>query len=513
MDLRDILRDGIYDARRERQFAPKTNPKELLKLFRILYKNKPRFRDGQFTQVGDVIDFVIDENGHRTGKVVEATHSVFGEVVVKMCRVTPMTPNKPLERLRREVLFLRRMHNCNHIVQVLGSTCATEGKVDRRHLVTIVFEKMTDGTIEQALEALPKSERRMPEEQVLYMARDILTGLHIMHTTNDVDCPSLHLDIKPANIGIITNDRGEKIYKLLNFELTIQQNWSGKGSKIGGKTLLRLTDAKSPFMSPELYTADEFQTIIGPESDLWSLAVTMYYCLTGNYPFTADATGTAESMRISILNDQPRHILEAAEACSATISSHTGNIVMQGLQKNINDRFPSAKAMLDTVLAAIELLRENLGVRFTGHDHPIEDGAIGAISDITMQENVVGGGGDPAGAPTTIPMNPWTDNGLGSTGNYYNSNVWGMNDGLDPLYATQSHMHEQNNVFGGGFMTPSFFGGMLSGAGAVSPPGLPIPSQAMDSTLLPPSLPGGGNSYSTLSGSPGSMYDPAPSMA
>ena len=188
------------DARRERQFAPKTNPKELLKLFRILYKNKPRFRDGQFTQVGDVIDFVIDENGHRTGKVVEATHSVFGEVVVKMCRVTPMTPNKPLERLRREVLFLRRMHNCNHIVQVLGSTCATEGKVDRRHLVTIVFEKMT-GTIEQALEALPKSERRMPEEQVLYMARDILTGLHIMHTTNDVDCPSLHLDIKPANIG------------------------------------------------------------------------------------------------------------------------------------------------------------------------------------------------------------------------------------------------------------------------------------------------------------------------
>ena len=88
----------------------------------------------------------------------------------------------------------------------------------------------------------------------------------------------------------------------------------------------------------------------------------MYYCLTGNYPFTADATGTAESMRISILNDQPRHILEAAEACSATISSHTGNIVMQGLQKNINDRFPSAKTMLDTVLAAIDLVRSNLRV-------------------------------------------------------------------------------------------------------------------------------------------------------
>ena len=97
--------------------------------------------------------------------------------------------------------------------------------------------------------------------------------------------------------GIITNDRGEKIYKLLNFELTIQQNWSGKGGKIGGKTLLRLTDAKSPFMSPELYTADEFQTIIGPESDLWcvlNVAIENYlrsgYVLTDS-PLIVNKTG------------------------------------------------------------------------------------------------------------------------------------------------------------------------------------------------------------------------------
>ena len=192
------------DSRRERQFAPETNRKELLKLFSILYKNKPRFRDGQFTQVGEVIDFVVDEDGHRTGKVVEATHSIFGPVVVKMCRVTPMparAPNKPLERLRREVLFLRSMHSCDNIVQVLGSTCVTEGKVDHRHLVTIVLEKMTDGTVEQAMEALPAGQRLMHEKQVLCMARDILAGLHVMHSRTDADAPSLHLNIKPANIG------------------------------------------------------------------------------------------------------------------------------------------------------------------------------------------------------------------------------------------------------------------------------------------------------------------------
>ena len=195
----------FLDSRRERQFAPETNPNELLKLFRILYKNKPRFRNGKFTQVGDVVSFVVDEDGHRTGKVVEATHSMLGAVVVKMCRVTPMprARNKPLDRLRREVLFLSRMHSCNHIVQVLGSTCATEAKVDHRHLVTIVLEKMTDGTLEQAMEALPEGQGCMHEMEVLCMARDILTGLHVMHSDTGAGSPSLHLNIKPANIGKI----------------------------------------------------------------------------------------------------------------------------------------------------------------------------------------------------------------------------------------------------------------------------------------------------------------------
>ena len=71
--------------------------------------------------------------------------------------------------------------------------------------------------------------------------------------------------------GICTNTRGEKIYKLLDFELAIRQDWIMTGGKFDVKAPLRLAGAKTRFMSPELYEADEFQTKIeiGPQSDLW----------------------------------------------------------------------------------------------------------------------------------------------------------------------------------------------------------------------------------------------------
>ena len=88
-----------------------------------------------------------------------------------------------------------------------------------------------------------------------------------------------------------------------------------------------------------------------------SLAVTMYYCLSGSHPFAPDAAATVESIRSSIMNDQPQHVSEATQLCNATISSHTVGIVMKNLKKKMNDRFPSAKTMLKAVLSAMEWVR------------------------------------------------------------------------------------------------------------------------------------------------------------
>ena len=83
----------------------------------------------------------------------------------------------------------------------------------------------------------------------------------------------------------------------------------------------------------------------------------MYYCLTGSFPFAPDAAATTEHIRNSILSDQPQHIGEAAKLYNVNISTSTANIVMQGVQKKMEERFPSAKTMLDAVLTAINWVR------------------------------------------------------------------------------------------------------------------------------------------------------------
>ena len=86
--------------------------------------------------------------------------------------------------------------------------------------------------------------------------------------------------------------------------------------------------------------------------------MTMYYCLSGIYPFAPDAAATVENIRSSIMKDHPQHVDKAAQLCNATISSTTVRIVMKNLEKNMVDRFPSAQAMLEAVSRAMEWVRK-----------------------------------------------------------------------------------------------------------------------------------------------------------
>ena len=74
---------------------------------------------------------------------------------------------------------------------------------------------------------------------------------------------------------------------MLDFELAIRQDWTSKGGKFDVKAPLRLAGAKTRFMSPELYVADEFHTKIdiGPGSDLWCVLATRDGRMIATAPF------------------------------------------------------------------------------------------------------------------------------------------------------------------------------------------------------------------------------------
>ncbi len=97
---------------------------------------------------------------------------------------------------------------------------------------------------------------------------DALSMLHKNHVT--------HLDIKPQNIMLATAENGEARPVLIDFGLSKHYDKEGKATSI------RLPDGYSEGFSP----AEQYGgiTTFSPTADVYSLAATFYYCITGKTP-------------------------------------------------------------------------------------------------------------------------------------------------------------------------------------------------------------------------------------
>lgn len=97
---------------------------------------------------------------------------------------------------------------------------------------------------------------------------DALSMLHKNHVT--------HLDIKPQNIMLATAENGEARPVLIDFGLSKHYDKDGKA------TSTRLPGGYSEGFSP----AEQYGgiTSFSPTADVYSLAATFYYCLTGKTP-------------------------------------------------------------------------------------------------------------------------------------------------------------------------------------------------------------------------------------
>ena len=110
---------------------------------------------------------------------------------------------------------------------------------------------------------IKKSKGKLSEKFLLSVFPPILTGLRELHVNN-----FLHLDIKPANILL----RASGTPLLLDFG-AVQQIEPGTRYK-GVQTLTH------GFAPPEQYESG----VMGPWSDIYSLGMTMRFCITGKAP-------------------------------------------------------------------------------------------------------------------------------------------------------------------------------------------------------------------------------------
>src|SRR6188768_2551133 len=92
----------------------------------------------------------------------------------------------------------------------------------------------------------------------------------------------VHRDLKPDNIFLVTDEENRPITKILDFGVAKSSSQAIDGSNTKTGAMLGTPYYMSPEQAQGIKTVDS-------RSDLWSLAVIVFQCVTGRLPFESEA--------------------------------------------------------------------------------------------------------------------------------------------------------------------------------------------------------------------------------
>jgi tRNA A-37 threonylcarbamoyl transferase component Bud32 len=165
---------------------------------------------------------------------------------------------------------------------------------------------------------------RLEEGEVREISAQLLRALSYAHRRGVI-----HSDIKPSNI--LTTEEGR--VKVADFgiaRIVESEESAGEPGEIIGS---------ARYMSPEQLRGEETT----PRSDVYSVGILLYHCLTGRPPFSGDPK-TVARRHASETPTPPRKL-------NKKISARMEAVILKALSKNPENRYPSASAMLDDIEA------------------------------------------------------------------------------------------------------------------------------------------------------------------
>jgi serine/threonine-protein kinase len=229
-----------------------------------------------------------------------------------------------IARFRAEAALLARLNDVN---------VATLYSFFREGDEFFMVMELVEG---ENLASLMRSASRPSPERSLLLTTQVLSALHHAHRLE-----ILHRDIKPANI-LVTTDGTAKITDF------------GIARALGSERLTRDTRLVGTleYLAPERIKGEEGDF----RSDLYSVGAVLYELLTQRLPF--ERASDFELMRAH-LEERPMPLREALPHIPPTLEA----IVLRALAKRPEDRFATAKEMLDA-LAGVSLHTEVPATRF-----------------------------------------------------------------------------------------------------------------------------------------------------
>jgi eukaryotic-like serine/threonine-protein kinase len=300
----------------------------------------PAITDGALSLVGQTIDgryellSVLGQGG--MGVVYEAIHvGTRKRAAVKLILGAVGAPKEVLARFAREAQATGSL-NSEHIVQIYDT-----GRDEISQRSYMAMEMLVGET----LSALIKRIAPVPEEVALRLIAQVLLGLSKAHEAGVV-----HRDIKPANIFIVQTDAGDRVAKILDFGIAKMVNPDFKLAGGEGLTSTGTFLGSPRYMAPEQMLN---QTSIDHRADIWSVGVVLFQLLTGRTPH-ADVDSLGEIVLAVCSKDAP-----GVQSIAPWTSRSCAAIVKRALQRAPEDRYGSARAMLDDIR---ELLGDSLSI-------------------------------------------------------------------------------------------------------------------------------------------------------
>jgi serine/threonine-protein kinase len=171
----------------------------------------------------------------------------------------------------------------------------------------------------------------------------------------------VHRDLKPENI-VLLDVRGEDFVKVCDFGIAkISSERDGEGSAI---TMAGMVCGTPEYMSPEQARGDP----LDGRSDLWSVAVMLYYMTSGELPFRGE---TALGVVTKLLTDAP--IPPSKKRPGVQVGGALEAMILRGLEKDRAKRHANATAMKEALFDAVGLKRPSSGqqrARAPGESEP-----------------------------------------------------------------------------------------------------------------------------------------------